>query len=74
MNIMTLEVIHQLLKQEAERTKTVANSARCSLHQLEANDADANLIESQRTTAAMHDKEASHFADALKDFETTDWS
>ncbi len=74
MNIATLETIHQLLKQEAERTKTVANNARCLLHRFEADDVATLLIEDQRAAAAMHDKEASRLADALKDFETTDWS
>lgn len=74
MNIATLETIHQLLKQEAERTKTVANKARCVLHRFEADDAATLLIEDQRAAATMHDKEASRVADALKDFETTDWN
>ena len=70
MNIMTLETIHQLLKQEAERTKTVADNARRLLHRFEADGADTLLIEDQRAAA----KEASRVADALKDFETTDWN
>lgn len=74
MNIMTLETIHQLLKQEAERTKTVANNARRLLHRFEADGADTLLIEDQRAAATMYDKEASRVADALKDFETTDWN
>lgn len=74
MNIATLEVIHKLLQLEAERAKEVATSSRCLLHSYEANDAAHSLIEEQRALAATHDKEASRVADALKDFETTDWS
>lgn len=74
MNIATLEVIHKLLQLEVERTKEVAVSSRCRLRSYETDSPVPSLIEDQKAIVATDDKEASRVADALKDFETTDWS
>ena len=48
MYITTLEVIHQLLQKEAERTEKAADAARKLLHRYEADDAAHTLIEEQK--------------------------
>lgn len=74
MYITTLEVIHQLLQKEAERTEKAADAARKLLHRYEADDAAHTLIEEQRATANALDEKATRAATALADFQFTSWS